>query len=93
MATLGVGFTAAEGRQDSRIDIEDPVGLCSDMWAQNALDPEDEFGAADPGDYDPSGSHPVPNLLTVCVMDDGRAAVIPGPSTVCQDLGLAELPA
>ena len=40
---------------------------------------------------DPNSSYPLPNPLTVCVMPDGRAAVIPGSAEVCSQLGLAEM--
>ncbi|WP_026548881.1 hypothetical protein [Arthrobacter sp. Br18] len=85
--TLGIPSTTE--RPDSRIDIEDPAGLCADLWAQNILDPDDPYGSADPDAYDPDGTHPVPAPLAVCVMPTGQAAVIPGDKTVCADLGLA----
>lgn len=88
-ATVIVGVPSTADRPDSTIMIEDALSVCRDVWAQNQLDPDDPDGGAHPGLHDPSFSHPVPPELTVCVLKDGRAAVIPGDENVCASLGLA----
>lgn len=88
-ATVTVGVPSTTERPDSRIMIDDALSVCRDVWAQNQLDPDDPDGGAHPSLHDPSFSHPVPPELTVCVLNDGRAAVIPGDENVCASLGLA----
>lgn len=87
--TMVLGVPSTAERPDSTIMIEDALSLCRAAWAQNAIDPNDPDGRAHPSLYDPSSSHPVPSPLTVCVLQDGRAAVIPGDERVCGTLGLA----
>lgn len=71
------------------IPIEDALAACSDLWSQHLLDASIPSGV-NPERVDRTFSHPVPEPLTVCVMSDGMAAVIPGPPEVCGRLGLAE---
>jgi hypothetical protein len=66
--------------------VTDAVSLCTQMWQQGVLEPG----------YDPTAtSNPpgtVPAHLTVCVMKDGSAAVVPGDGRdLCQSIGLAPL--
>lgn len=87
--TMVLGVPSTAERPDSTVMIEDALSLCQAAWAQNVIDPKDPDGLAHPSLHDPSSSHPVPNPLTVCVLPDGRAAVIPGDEKVCGALGLA----
>lgn len=87
--TVTVGIPSTPERRDSRIMIEDALSVCRDMWAQHTLDADSPNGSAHPSLYDRSFSYPVPDPLTVCVLNDGRAAVIPGDTEVCASLGLA----
>lgn len=88
-AVLGEGTRVGEqSTQRNPIPIEDALALCRAMWAQHGLDPNSPNGLAHPSLHDPSSSYPVPNPLTVCVLTDGRAAVIPGDKDVCASLGL-----
>lgn len=87
---LGEGTRVGEpSTQSNPIPIEDALAACRDVWAQHLLDPDAPNGSAHPSRYDRSFSHPIPNPLTVCVLNDGRAAVIPGDEKVCSSLGLA----
>ncbi|MBT2535119.1 hypothetical protein [Arthrobacter sp. ISL-69] len=87
---LGEGTRVGEpSTQRNPIPIEDALAACRDVWAQHGLDPDDPDGNAHPSLYDRSFSYPVPDPLTVCVLQDGRAAVIPGDEKVCGALGLA----
>lgn len=89
-AVLGEGTRVGEpSTQRNPIPIEDALALCRDLWAQHAFDPASPNGMAHPSLYDRSFSYPAPNQLTVCVLNDGRAAVIPGDEDVCASLGLA----
>jgi hypothetical protein len=89
-AVLGEGTKVGEpSTQHNPIPIEDALAVCRVMWAHHGLDPDSPNGMAHPSLYDPSSSYPVPNPLTVCVLPDGRAAVIPGDEDVCGSLGLA----
>jgi len=89
-AVLGEGTRVGEpSTQRNPVPIEDALALCRDLWAQHALDSDSPNGMAHPNLYDRSFSYPVPNPLTVCVLKDGRAAVIPGDEGVCASLGLA----
>ncbi|WP_175637345.1 hypothetical protein [Sinomonas mesophila] len=90
LVTMTAGNLGPEPRPDPLIAIEDAISVCSDLWAQHALDANLPSGVPDgPGQEDPTFSHPVPHPLTVCVWD-GQAAVIPGDSSVCAKLGLSE---
>ncbi|MBG6215530.1 MULTISPECIES: hypothetical protein [Cryobacterium] len=89
----GARVTSLEGTigdsEGGPVSINDALAACSDLWAQHALDASIESGVrSDP--VDRTFSYPVPDPLTVCVMSDGMAAVIPGASDVCGRLGLAE---
>jgi hypothetical protein len=87
---LGEGTRVGEpSTQRNPIPIEDALAACRVVWAQHVLDPDAPNGRAHPSLYDRSSSHPVPHPLTVCVLSDGRAAVIPGDEKVCTSLGLA----
>lgn len=66
--------------------IRDARGLCVDMWRQGVFDPGYNPASAN----NPPGK--VPDHLTVCVMEDGSAAVVPGDEDgLCQSIGLAPL--
>lgn len=87
---LGEGTRVGEqSTQRNPIPIEDALAACRDIWAQHSLDPESPNGMAHPSLYDRSFSYPIPTPLAVCVLKDGRAAVIPGDKDVCASLGLA----
>lgn len=62
-----------------------PAGTCGLSTGSTPMPPN---GSA-PSQYDRSFSHPVPHRLTVCVLNDGRAAVIPGDEKVLTSLGRA----
>jgi hypothetical protein len=67
---------APPGSRDAvQVPIDDAVGICTDLWRDGVLNSPD--GSAVPD-------------LTVCVMRDGTAAVVPGPSGVCGSIGLPE---
>ncbi|MDQ0680559.1 hypothetical protein QFZ30_003941 [Arthrobacter pascens] len=88
--TLGEGTRVGEpSTQRNPIPIEDALVACRDIWAQHVLDPNTPNGSAHPSLHDRSFSYPIPDPLTVCVLSDGRAAVIPGDDKVCTSLGLA----
>jgi hypothetical protein len=87
--TVTLGIPSTSERPDSRVMIEDALSVCRAIWAQHGIDPDDPDGSAHPSLHDPSFSYPVPDPLTVCVLSDGRAAVIPGDDNVCASLGLA----
>ncbi|HEY3575719.1 MAG TPA: hypothetical protein VGK98_18075 [Arthrobacter sp.] len=87
---LGEGTQIGEpSTQRNPIPIEDALAACRHVWAQHVLDPDAPDGRTHPSRRDRSSSYPVPNPLTVCVLSDGRAAVIPGDEKVCDSLGLA----
>lgn len=89
----GTRVTLLEGTigesEGGAVPITDALALCSDLWAQHLLDATLPSGVS-PDPVDRTFSYPVPDPLTVCVMDDGMAAVIPGGPEVCRRLGLAE---
>lgn len=86
---LGEGTRVGEpSTQRNPIPVEDALAACRDVWAQHVLDPDAPDGRTHPSLRDGS-SYPVPAPLTVCVLSDGRAAVIPGDENVCGSLGLA----
>ncbi|RAM37214.1 hypothetical protein [Arthrobacter globiformis] len=87
---LGEGTRVGEpSTQRNPIPIEDALAACRHVWAQHVLDPDAPDGRTHPSLRDGSSSYPVPDPLTVCVLNDGRAAVIPGDEKVCGSLGLA----
>jgi hypothetical protein len=87
---LGEGTRVGEpSAQRNPIPIEDALAACRDVWAQHMLDRNSPNGRWHPSLYDRSFSYPIPDPLTVCVLNDGRAAVIPGDEDVCASLGLA----
>jgi hypothetical protein len=69
--------------------VGERLALCRDLWAQHAFDPASPNGMAHPSLYDRSFSYPVLNPLALCVLNEGRAAVIPGDEGVCASMGLA----
>lgn len=91
-ASVGEGMLAEStpvDDGDGSIMIDDAVAVCSDLWAQRVLDSELPSGtSSEPSDRSFSG--PVPEQFVVCVLRDGVAAVVPGPSNTCRALGLAE---
>lgn len=78
---------AATGATDGPVSIEDARAACAEAWRHGILDPAAEPGAPLP---DPTQAQrtAVPAELSVCVMSDGSAAVVPGPAAVCGELGL-----
>ncbi|MFP3463531.1 hypothetical protein R5O87_22055 [Arthrobacter globiformis] len=87
---LGEGTKVGEpSTQRNAIPIEDALAACRAVWANHGLDPNAPDGRTPPNLRDGSSSSPIPNPLTVCVLSDGRAAVIPGDENVCGALGLA----
>jgi hypothetical protein len=87
---LGEGTRVGEpSTQRNPIPIEDGLAACRVVWAQHVLDPDAPDGRTHPSLRDRGSSYPVPDPLTVCVLSDGRAAVIPGDEKVCASLGLA----
>jgi hypothetical protein len=87
--TVLAGARPGEQKPDNPVPIEDALAACRDIWAQHVLDPNVPNGTADPKLFDRTFSYPVPDPLTVCVLDDGRAAVMPGDEKICGSLGLA----
>lgn len=88
-AVLGEGTRVGEpSTQRNPILIEDALALCRAVWAHHGLDPDSPNGRTHPSLHDRTSSFPIPNPLTVCVLSDGRAAVIPGDEKVCASLGL-----
>lgn len=76
-----------------QVPVDDAIALCAQVWKDGLLDPDAADGT--PRDYDGRPRYneehdsPVPTELTVCVMRDGTAAVLPGPATICSRAGLA----
>lgn len=64
---------------------EDAIDVCVLMWEQGVLSPGHDPIAATPS------PGKVPANLTICVMKDGSAAVVPGKPESCAALGLAGL--
>ncbi len=88
-AMAGNSQTKDGAGEQGPVSIEDAKSLCSDLWKQNVLDATTPNGMAPPSAFDRTFSHQVPSPLTVCVMGDGTAAVIPGDEHVCAKLGLS----
>ncbi|GAA4167313.1 hypothetical protein [Gryllotalpicola koreensis] len=66
--------------------VTDAVALCTQMWRQGVFEP----GFDPTASSNPPGK--VPEHLTVCVMKDSSAAVVPGDGRdLCQSIGLAPL--
>lgn len=85
---LGEGTKVGEpSTQRNPIPIEDALAACRAVWADRELDPDAPDGRTHPSLGDGSSSYPIQNRLTVCVLSDGRAAVIPGDEDVCASLG------
>jgi hypothetical protein len=77
------------GSDGKPASISDAVGLCSDMWSQGILDSRTANGMASVNTTGSVSPRAVPSELSVCVMTDGAAAVVPGPKSVCAEIGLA----
>ncbi|PJJ63729.1 hypothetical protein [Compostimonas suwonensis] len=76
-----------------QVPVDDAIALCTQVWKDGLLDPEVADGTPQGPDGRPIVNErrdsPVPDPLTVCVMRDGTAAVLPGPATICSRAGLA----
>lgn len=70
-----------------QVSIDDALGMCSQVWRDGLLDPS--LGSGNAARPNPERNSAVPNDLTVCVMPDGSAAVVPGPPAACGSVGLA----
>ncbi|HEU4540830.1 MAG TPA: hypothetical protein VFR23_06845 [Jiangellaceae bacterium] len=77
---------AATASQGGPVSVEDARAACEEAWRQGILDPSAEIGAPLP-DPDPARRAAVPAELSVCVMPDGSAAVVPG-AAACGELDL-----
>jgi len=76
--------TITHGSGQARID--DAKQLCGEMWTQGVFQPGYDPAKA----KNPAGAEP--SSLTVCVMKDGSAAVVPGAAVdLCNSLGLSPL--
>jgi len=75
---------AAAGTPGSRAQVNLAVSVCAALWRQGFLQPG-AAGIARPRGT--TGRHRVPPLIA-CVMPDGTAAVFPGDSRTCANLGL-----
>jgi len=64
--------------------IDNAIALCRQMWEQGVLNAKHDALST-------GTTSPVPPVLSVCVMSDGSAAVIPAPETACMQMGLAPL--
>jgi hypothetical protein len=78
---------AAAAPQGGPVSVEDARAACREVWRHGILDPSAEIGAPLP-DPDPARRATVPTDLSVCVMSDGSAAVVPGKAAACGELGL-----
>lgn len=72
------------GDGGEQVPVEGAVQACAVLWQQGVFDE-----GYDPAAPAPPSPRPVPDPLSVCVMADGSAAVVPGPTSICQTLGLA----
>ncbi|MGH3688645.1 MAG: hypothetical protein ACRDT7_00685 [Microbacterium sp.] len=65
------GAAASVATPDGVVAIEDAEALCTQMWESGAFNEDDPLAATpSPG--------VAPSEFTVCVTDDGEAAVVPG---------------
>ena len=90
----GSGVIFGNPGSDAIVPIEDAIAACTLAWRDGSLDASEEDGTpggngTPPPPPNPDRNSPVPPDLTVCVMRDGTAAVIPGDKEVCTRLGLA----
>jgi hypothetical protein len=69
------------------VAVDDALGACEQLWRDGVLDPDAATGTPAAGPR-PGRNAGVPSQLSVCVMPDGTAAVLPGPATACPELGL-----
>jgi hypothetical protein len=76
--TLGVPDSAAGPGS-----VADALDACSALWRAGILQPGSDTAVVSPS----QAQYPVPNLVE-CVLPDGRAAVFPGNSGLCSELGL-----
>ncbi|HEY8454234.1 MAG TPA: hypothetical protein VIL34_01455 [Actinopolymorphaceae bacterium] len=72
----------AEDSESGTIAITDPLATCSQAWRDGLIGPE---GVREPPE--PTATHQVPNLVA-CTLEEGVAAVFPGPPSTCERLGL-----
>lgn len=89
----GTRVVVGSQTDDGPIAISDAIAACTQVWRDGGLDADDPDGLpGDPGTPppppDPDRDSPVPPELTVCVLRDGSAAVVPGDRDVCLTLGL-----
>jgi hypothetical protein len=80
-----VAVAAANSRQ---VPVDDARAACREAWRHGIVDPAADIGAPLP-EPDPARRAAVPAELSVCVMPDGSAAVVPGSPAACGELGLA----
>jgi hypothetical protein len=88
------GMSVAVGAPTGHVvPVEDAIAGCTLLWNDGLLDPADPDGQTGgngvPPTLRPDRDGAVPELLTVCVMGNGTAAVIPGDQNICGRLGLA----
>ncbi len=89
----GASVALAAPNGGGPVSIEDAIEMCSQVWRDGLLSPTDPI-VRPPGNgtkpyYNENHDSPVPDPLTVCVMGDGTAAVVPGGPEVCSVLRLA----
>jgi len=83
----GASITILRANGGGVADAPDQViEACAAGWRQGTLGQ----AAVGPGIPRPTGPLPVPALVA-CVLPDGEAAVFPGGSNTCTDLGLAPM--
>lgn len=76
---------AMEPNLSAEATAKDALRICTEMWAQGVLSGEQDPLSAT------AGEGTVPKNLELCVMPDGRPAVVPGKAEVCRALGLDSL--
>lgn len=82
------GVSVAAAHPDDRaVAMDEAIDACTQVWRDGLLDPAAPIGASLPDPDQRRNSRP-PSPLTVCVMSDGSAAVIPGGPNVCAELDL-----
>jgi hypothetical protein len=69
------------------VPIDDALTACNQLWQDGLLDQDAAIGAPMP---EPATNQDgvAPSPMTVCVMPDGAAAVVPGTANTCNELGL-----
>ncbi len=81
-----MAVTAPSGH-GGMVPIEDAVATCETVWRDGLLDPSAPIGAPLPAPGRGREAS-VPDRLTVCVMPDGAAAVVPGGPSACARMEL-----